>query len=301
MDYTHPIRRRARGLRQLASAATQPATLRHGVVVGAHWWVGHPNFGDDLTQWLLPRYGVVPVHRRSAEARLAGVGSILESLPPDFDGAVWGSGLMHDRPYPLPKAKVLAVRGHLTRERIDAPEGVAVGDPGLLVARRVRRPALRWDVGLIPHADHRSHAAFLALAETPGLRVRVIDVHRTAWRTVREIGACAVVLTTSLHGLVTADAFGIPAVWTSLEPPLSGGAFKFLDYESVITPNASRFLAFDKRMTLREIVAHAAPAPRETVESVSDSLEMAIGRLPEALGALPRFPRGVPRVIAGWA
>ena len=301
MDYTHPIRRRARGLRQLLVAGTQPATLRHGVVVGTYWWVGHANFGDDLTPWLLPRYGVVPVHRRPAEARLAGVGSILGTLPPHFDGAIWGSGHIYDRAYPLPKAKVLAVRGQLTRERIGAHEGVALGDPGLLVARRVRRPAVRWDVGLIPHADHRSHAALLSLAETPGLRVRVIDVHRTASRTVREIGACAAVVTTSLHGLVTADAFGIPAVWTSLEPALSGGAFKFLDYESVITPAESRFVGFDERMTLQEIVAHAAPAPRETVESVSDSLEMAIGRLPEALGALPRFPRGVPQVIAGWA
>ncbi|KRE25831.1 polysaccharide pyruvyl transferase family protein [Agromyces sp. Soil535] len=301
MDYTHPLRRRARGLRQIAIAATQPATLRHGVVVGAHWWVGHPNFGDDMTQWLLPRYGVVPVHRRSAEASLAGVGSILESLPPNFDGAIWGSGLMHDRPYPLPRAKVLAVRGQLTREHIGAPDRVALGDPGLLVARRIRRPALRWDVGLVPHADHRSQAAFLALAETPGLRVRMIDVHRSASRTVREIGACAAVVTTSLHGLVTADAFGIPAVWTSPEPPLSGGAFKFLDYESVITPNDSRFLAFDKRMRLPELLAHAAPAPRATVETAVDALEAAIGRLTEVLGELPRFPQGVSQVIAGRA
>jgi Polysaccharide pyruvyl transferase len=299
MDYTHPIRRRARGLRQIAVAATQPATLRHGVVVGAYWWVGHPNFGDDLTSWLLPRYGVVAVHRTSTEARLAGVGSILGSMPPHFDGAIWGSGLMLDQPYPLPRAKVLAVRGQLTRERIAAPEGVTLGDPGLLVARRIRRPAVRWDVGLIPHADHRSHAAFLALAETPGLRVRVIDVHRTASRTVREIGACAAVVTTSLHGLVTADAFGIPAVWTSLEPALSGGAFKFADYESVITPSTSRFLAFDERMTLAEMLAHATPAPRETVETASDALEAAIGRLPEVLGELPRFPQGVRHVIAG--
>ena len=87
MDYTDPIRRRARGLRQFATAASQPATLRAGTAVGAYWWVGLPNFGDDMTPWLLPKYGVVPVHRRAVEARLAGAGSILEHLPPDFDGA----------------------------------------------------------------------------------------------------------------------------------------------------------------------------------------------------------------------
>ena len=298
MDYTNPLRRHARQLRRFAIAAKQPATRRHGVVVGAHWWDGHPNFGDDMTPWLLPRYGVVPVHRRPAEARLAGVGSILEFLPPTFDGAIWGSGLMYDRPYALPRAHVLAVRGHLTRERIGAPEGVALGDPGILVARRLRRTSTRWDVGLVPHGHHTSHAPFLALAEAAGLRVRVIDVHRTAAHTVREIGACGTIVTTSLHGLVTADAYGIPAVWTTLEPPLSGGAFKFLDYESVITPGASRALSFDERMPLHEILAHAAPAPRETVEAACDGLETAIGRLTETLGALPRFPQGIGRVIA---
>ncbi|WP_448006674.1 polysaccharide pyruvyl transferase family protein [Agromyces bauzanensis] len=282
----------------MSVAATQPATLRRGVVVGTRWWVGRPNFGDDLTPWLLPRYGIVPVHRPLTTARLAGVGSILEHLPPDFDGAIWGSGLMYDRPYPLPEAKVLAVRGQLTAERIGAPDGIALGDPGILVARRVRRPALRWDVGLIPHHDHCSHTAFLALAESRGLRVRIVDVHRTAAHTVREIGACGAVVTTSLHGLITADSFGIPAVWTSLEPQLSGGAFKFRDYESVITPSTSRYLAFNERMTLPEVLAHASVAPRATIESAGDRLEDSIRALPEVLGSLPRFPFGLPQVVA---
>jgi hypothetical protein len=299
MHYTHQIRRRARLLRQLAVAASQPATQRHGVVVGAYWWVGLPNFGDDMTPWLLPRYGVVPVHRRAEEARVAGVGSILEHLPPDFSGAIWGAGLMDDHAYPLPEARILAVRGRLTAERIGAPEGVALGDPGLLAARRIRRPPIRWDVGLIPHLSHRSNSAFLALAEAPGIRVRVIDVRRTAGRTVREIASCAAVVTTSLHGLVTADAFGIPALWTSLEPPLSGGDFKFRDYESVVTPGRSRHLAFHRGASLQEMLMHAAPAPRSTVESASDGLEAALRTLPEVLGDLKRFPAGVPQVIAG--
>jgi hypothetical protein len=267
--------------------------------VAAYWWDGHPNFGDDLTPWLLPRYGVVPVHREAEEARLCGVGSILEFLAPDFDGAIWGSGLMYDHAFPLPKAKVLAVRGPLTRDRIGAPDGVALGDPGILAARRTRKPAQRWDVGLVPHGHHRSHARFLALADTAGLRVRVIDVHRTAAHTVREIAACGAIVSTSLHGLVTADAFGIPAAWTTLEPPLSGGSFKFSDYESVVTPEASRFVAFDERMPLRGWLGHVTQAPPERVEASCDALEAAIARLPTALGQLPRFPQGGPQVISG--
>src|SRR5690606_29800891 len=105
-------------------------------------------------------------------------------------------------------------------------------DPGILVARHRPRPPVRWDVAFVPHGHHRSHVPFLSLAEAAGYRVRVVDVHQTAERVVREIAASAAVITTSLHGLVTADAYGIPAAWTTLEPPLEGGDFKFHDYES---------------------------------------------------------------------
>ncbi len=272
---------------------------RGGVVVPAHWWDGHPNFGDDLTPWLLPNYGVLPIHRVAARARLAGVGSILEFLPNDWDGVIWGSGLMNGEAHPLPRAQVLAVRGHLTRELIGAPEGVALGDPGILVARHRPRPDLQWDVALVPHGHHRSHVPFLALAETVGHRVHVVNVHQTAERVVREIAASEAVITTSLHGLVTADAYGIPAAWTTLEPPLGGGAFKFRDYESVVTPRASRFVPFGPGMSLAELLVAATAAPRATVEASCVALEASAARIPEALGSTGRFPRDVLRLLAG--
>ncbi|WP_430647036.1 polysaccharide pyruvyl transferase family protein [Agromyces sp. GXS1127] len=299
MEYTHRVRRRARALRRFAVAAAQPAVLRRGTVVGAYWWVGLPNFGDDLTPWLLPRYGVVPVHRTAGTARLAGVGSILEHLPQDFSGAIWGSGLMHDREHPMPAANVLAVRGRLTAERIGAPQGTALGDPGLLVGRRVRRAPVRWDVGIVPHFSHRTNPVLRALAGGAAGRVRTIEVQRSAARTVRDISACGAVVTTSLHGLITADAFGIPAVWTSVEPDLGGGDFKFRDYESVVTPGRTRFVSIDEHTSLDDLVASAEPVSRTVVRETGDALIEALGRLPDALGGLERFPLGILEVVSG--
>jgi len=297
VSYSGALTRRARQLRRVAVAATRAPMWRGGVIVPAHWWDGHPNFGDDLTPWLLPNYGVLPIHRVASRAGLAGVGSILEFLPADWNGVVWGSGLMRGEPHPLKNARMLAVRGHLTRELVGAPDDVALGDPGILVGRLRPRPERRWDVALVPHGHHRSHAPFLALAEAAGYRVRVVNVHQTAERVVREIGASRAVVTTSLHGLVTADAYGIPAVWTTLEPQLSGGAFKFHDYESVITPGATRFMRFDPGMSLTDVLASASAAPRETVEAACDELEASAALLHEALRAPGRFPRDLPRML----
>ena len=272
-------------------------TLRtQGIVVPTYWWDGHPNFGDDLTPWLLPRLGVAPVHREPEQARLIGVGSILEFLPPDWEGAIWGSGLMSDHQYSLPRAHVLAVRGHLTADRIGAAEGCALGDPGILMARYLPAPRKRWEVALVPHGHHRQHRDFLRVATSGDDSVRVVNVHQSAGRAVQEIASANAVITTSLHGLITADSYGIPAVWTTLEPGLGGGDFKFRDYESVVTPGRSRFVPFKAGMPLRELVSAAWAAPSDTVTACGNGLVSALERLPDVVEVGP-FPREVLAVL----
>jgi hypothetical protein len=295
--YHDPLRRRARGARRVVAGSLRSPMMRGGVVAPAFWWDGHPNFGDALTPWLLPRYGILPVHRTASRARLVGVGSVLEFLPREFDGAIWGSGLIRGESYPLPRARVLAVRGELTRALIGADSRAALGDPGLLVSRWLRRPRRRWDVALVPHGHHRSHTAFLAMAASAQRSVLVVDVHQGAASAVRQIAAADVVITTSLHGLVTADSFGIPAVWTTLEPPLDGGDFKFRDYESAITPGRTRFASFHDGTQLSELVESAWSAAPARVAQLSDGLERALVTYQQSAPPEDRFPGGLLRAL----
>ncbi len=292
LAYDHRVRRRARAAKRIALMAAQGTILRDGLVVPTYWWDGHPNFGDDLTPWLLPRLGIAPIHRPPKEARLIGIGSILEFLPQDWDGAIWGSGLMHDHAFELPRARRLAVRGRLTAERIGANDTCALGDPGILIARFLPRPAPRWDVALVPHGHHRGHREFMSLASGSHRSTRVVNVHQSATRAAQEIASASLVVTTSLHGLITADSYGIPAVWTTLEPAIGGGDFKFRDYESVITPGSSRFMPFRAGIRLDEIVEAATAAPSETVASCANSLLRSLEQLRVTIGGR-RFPSGV--------
>ena len=292
MTYSNPLRRRLRAVRRLVGAGRHSVMWRSGVVVPTYWWDGHPNFGDAMTSWLLPAYGILPVHRVASRARLAGVGSVLEFLPADFDGAIWGSGLIRDQAHPLPRAHPLAVRGPLTRELIGAPPEIALGDPGILASRHLRRPALQWDVGLVPHGHHRAHDGFLRLAQASGLRVRVIDVHQEAADAVREIAACGTIVTTSLHGLVTADSYGIPAVWTTLDPPLEGGDFKFHDYEAALGDSPTRYLEYDDGWSMDALLGIAQRADAEDVARMGDGLVASLAGLGDAVGPMPRYPWG---------
>ncbi|VXB74209.1 Exopolysaccharide glucosyl ketal-pyruvate-transferase [Microbacterium sp. 8M] len=290
-SYEGPLRRRLRQARRLLQAA--PSVGSRGLVVPAFWWDGHPNFGDALTPLLLPRYGIVPVHREPDRARLTGVGSIIQFLPEHYDGAIWGSGAIDDAERALPAAHVLAVRGPLTAERIGAGD-VAYGDPGLLVGRHLSRPRSDGRVVLVAHGHHRGDQELTGFAERDG--ARAVNVHRSAPTVIREIAAAGAVLTTSLHGLVTADAYGIPAVWTTREPALIGGDFKFRDYEAAVTPGRSRFLPFEDVRTPDAVVRRATPADAERIAELCEGLEAALRRLPGVLGALPRYPAGLLRL-----
>lgn len=298
MKYHGAASRRLRQLRRFGSSLLRPQVWG-APIVPAFWWDGHPNFGDDMTPWLLPRYGLVPLYREPRDAQLVGVGSLLEFLPEDFSGSIWGTGLIRPESRSLPRARVLAVRGPFTADLIGATGVRAFGDPGILVARHLPRPARRHRIGVVPHGHHRSHPGLAGAIASAGDGIHIVDVHQSAASAAREIASCEAIVTTSLHGLITADAYGIPAVWTTLEPPLDGGDFKFRDYEAALTPGISRYREFIEGTTLERMLAGVEAVDADAVEAMSSGLEIALRSAASARGDLPRFPLGVPGSLRG--
>ena len=272
-------RRRARAIARLTRPALSPSFYPVAPVIAAYWWDGHPNFGDALTPWLLYRYGRIAVHTAPRAAGMAGVGSILEQLPSQFPGTIWGSGLLYGEPVDLPLARYAAVRGHLTRRVQGITGPVALGDPGLLIARHVRRPRRRWTLGVVPHGVHEDHPDVLAFAKRFPGEVRIIGTRATVGTVVREIGRCDAVVSSSLHGLVVADSFGIPSAWFGLKPSLWGGSFKFADYESVVTPGRSRRVILTAGSPLTSVLDATAPAESERVAISMTDLEASLGQV----------------------
>ncbi|WP_434966164.1 polysaccharide pyruvyl transferase family protein [Janibacter indicus] len=180
---------------------------------------------------------------RQERASIAAVGSILEHLPDDYSGIIWGSGLTEGNPRRFENAHVVALRGHLTRKFLGVGE-VPLGDPGLLVSDyldtgngREKRPG----TATVRHFLHAEEPFSVA----PRHESYSVDVTGTPDEVVGQISKAARVLTSSLHGLVVADAFGVPAAWYRERGDSLVTSFKFQDYESVVTPGWSRRVEFD--------------------------------------------------------
>ena len=255
---------------RLAAAAMTPRMYPVATVARAFWFDGIANFGDGLTPWLLRRAGVIPIYSTAEASNLVGVGSILEMLPECYGGAVWGTGSLQGRPITLPDAKFLAVRGELTRELVSAGTDTALGDPGILASRFMKRPRPRHQLGVVPHHMHEDDPLWAKAATLKG--VKVINVRRGPSAVLRDIAQCEAILTTSLHGLITADSFGIPVAWTHRKPDLWGGQFKFHDYESAITPAKPRFVEVASVRDVMAIPRLAVPIDALLVRRRQDGL-----------------------------
>lgn len=195
----------------------------------AYWWTGHPNFGDQMAPAILA--WMTGAHPSRVEASFRGkvlsLGSVLKGRVQPSD-TIWGSGSIRDERLTLPaSATVLAVRGPHTRSVVEGVEVPPVyGDPAMLLPRFYAppRPERKVSVGVVPHYVDQK----VMRSDDPA--VRVIDV-TAAWQdVVNQITTCDVIVSSSLHGIIVAEAYGIPAAWTRATNKILGGNFKFNDY-----------------------------------------------------------------------
>lgn len=200
-----------------------------------------PNFGDELTPDLVRSlFGRKCAWRYPKRSEFIGAGSTLEMVqlmdaPKTLK--VWGSGFgvregTTERDFSNPLFDIYAVRGHLSLGRIEADREVAVGDPGLL-ANKVypRSERVEGRVGLVYHWMHKNDPVVRTLAREGN--ILLIDPSRKPSRVVSDITSCEFVMSTSLHGLIVADSYGIPNAWIELEQEIGGSGYKFEDYYSV--------------------------------------------------------------------
>lgn len=207
--------------------------------VNLHYWSldnGQENLGDYLSkvifEWMLQKNNIQ--NRIKGIKHLYSVGSIL-----GFgyqDAVVWGSGLLEDnieyrKRIRRSKLDIRCLRGPLTRRTlvhwtdgvIDIPE--LYGDPVTLMPLIYKPESIekRYNYVIIPHFLD-SHMKNVYSKE--GEKVKVIDMLTDNYEDViNEIVAAEKVISSSLHGIILAESYGIPAIYVK-----TGNSFKYEDW-----------------------------------------------------------------------
>ncbi|WP_120005975.1 polysaccharide pyruvyl transferase family protein [Nesterenkonia muleiensis] len=226
--------------------------LQHLVAQGI-WYDRRPNFGDAVGPWLVATMTgkeIVNVRKtRETPSKARGratllVGSIIQMLN-RHNVDIWGSGLM--RPLSqeqvvafsrLRKIRVRAVRGTLTADELRTKLGWEVpevyGDPALLLPRFLPVQTRGDHITVVPHLKHRN-----AMTDLHSGRLLVADVREDLETVVAQIASARACISTSLHGIIVAQAYGVPWLWLNVtDSPVDGRDFKFDDFFTTIDSSA---------------------------------------------------------------
>lgn len=219
---------------KIATAYSKATVQRNGIK--AFGWSGKKNFGDLLTSELFEKYGVTALNASAENASIVGVGSLIHILPKNYSGIILGSGCIDSQKYELPNAQFEILRGEFTRHSLGASKQIPLGDPGLLAKKLLTKtsPKKDYKVGLIPHYVDKNHPWTLNCQQQLGVDGIVIDVEDSANNVINQINQCEVIISSSLHGIIIADALAIPNVWVDISSKVVGGGFKFHDYNTAI-------------------------------------------------------------------
>ena len=160
------------------------------------------------------------------------IGSLLDEST-EKNLVVWGTGFQFEGgKFKVKPQKIHAVRGPLSRENVirsglECPE--VFGDPALLYPMFYRPDGpKKYDMGIIPHYVDKHSSLLDKFSDLPN--VKLIDINAPTNKFIDEVSACKAVASSSLHGLIVADAYDIPSTWLSISDKVLGGGFKFRDY-----------------------------------------------------------------------
>lgn len=216
-------------------------------MIKAYWGTEEDNFGDLLNKNILDYCGVQYKHTTDhGDANLFCIGSVIRLAK--RNSVILGSGIIKSgTPEVLDPTNIYEfVRGPRTRERVLAagckcPE--IYGDPALLVSRFVDPLPKKYSVGFVPHYKHKNkYTKDLARDK----EWEFIDVsNKDPIAVVQKITQCDRIVSTSLHGIIVAHAYGIPAAHLNVAgddfEKLYGENTKFVDYyESVQLKHKNR-------------------------------------------------------------
>lgn len=230
------------------------------------------NAGDLLNEYIFERVFQVPYVRSTKiwECEITGIGSFLDilfiknewtrrNLKKSFQSfykkkcanvcVTWGTGIIDDergnkvKRLARDNVEFMAVRGLKSKEYVErvlkTQISPVLGDGGILSPMLLeKKPQKKYPLSVIPHFREKNCEKISYIFDKYP-NVHVIDMQNNVMEVITEIAQSELILSSSLHGLIIADAFRIPNKRIYFTKAPLGSGIKFDDYYSaygVIAP-----------------------------------------------------------------
>lgn len=196
------------------------------------YWCLSTNFGDALTPYLIEKMsGKAAVYTRPSRDVIVymATGSMLDD---DITNTiVWGCGIAWAHDIIREPKEFRAVRGPISRRRViecglKCPD--VVGDPALLMPSLYNpQRTQEYKIGVIPHYIDLPKAVKHYGNQSDTLVINILDPIE---KVIDQVVNCDKILSSSLHGLVVAQAYQKPNRWVQFSDDVIGDGTKFYDF-----------------------------------------------------------------------
>lgn len=194
----------------------------------AYWGIECNNFGDVLNKNFLDYFGVKYNHSTNHnDSNVFMIGSVARLAKRD-DSIILGAGAIRAVETYNPNCNWQFTRGPITRNLLIKSGGHCpelYGDVALLLPELVEESKKEYDIGIVPH-----YATYSKVFKQYKNHGKIINLNnKNPLEVAKEITKCRKILSTSLHGIIAAHAYGIPAAHFELGN-IHGDGTKFEDY-----------------------------------------------------------------------
>jgi pyruvyltransferase len=105
---------------------------------------------------------------------------------------------------------------------------------------------------IIPHYVDKENTHLKKFKNFPD--IKVIDIEAPINTVVDQICSCTSVASSSLHGIIIADAYGVPSVYLKISDRVLGNGFKFRDYFASVGRSETEPLNVSEHTTIYDIL-----------------------------------------------
>ena len=188
--------------------------------VNLEYWLNKENLGDSLSpvivDWMLSKHNLTRDDYTQKTSHLYALGSIIGSS--DFDAVIWGSGIHTQELIDLVKDQknyvrydIRLLRGPVTQKILmdagyDAPS--IYGDPAIIMPYiYTPKKIAHYNVSIIRHMQTKN-------SEQIPEEIHEINLATTNYKHfLNEIISSDLIITSSLHGIILSEAYGVPAIF----------------------------------------------------------------------------------------
>lgn len=258
----------------------QRKLAKHRIIkngIDAFWFNQVPNAGDLVTPFLLKKFGFTPILTAPEESKLICCGSLLQRLDPSYKNYILGSGFLTEGPaLELLSAKILAIRGKFSRDRVGAPKETVLGDPGLLLANYLpHRERKKYLLGIVPHYSEKEDPWLVSFIQKNEKHAILVDIKKDPMNVLQKMDQCEYILASSLHGIVFADSLKMPRLWISLSSFKPSKLYKFNDYFSAFMDEYQHPYSLAPGTEIEHVLEQSFTPEENKVNEIMSDLEKA--------------------------